>query len=95
MDVLALLLLLSACERAPFTECRESFALMLLECVIMTSMFLYGVVQPGGSVEPLTGVSGLAYVSCFGSESLQYRESTLQIESDTKSLSLVLESLID
>lgn len=70
-DVLALLLLWSACECVRFSEYSESTALILFEYVIMTSMFLYGVVQPGASVVPLTGVSDLVCVSFCFSESLQ------------------------
>lgn len=40
-----------------FSEYRVSAALMLFEYVITTSMFLYGVAQPGASVTPLMGVS--------------------------------------
>lgn len=74
LDVLALLLLRSACECVRFSllfEYSESLALTLLEYVIITSMFLYGVVQPGASVVLLTGVSGLAGVLVRSSESLQ------------------------
>lgn len=71
MFVLALLLLWSACECVRFSEYREFLALILFEYVIMTSMFLYGVLQPGASVVPLTGVSGLVCVSFFFSESVQ------------------------
>lgn len=62
MDAL-LLLLLSVCECVRFSEYSESIALILLEYVIMTSMFLYGVVQPGASVVPQTGVSDFMCVS--------------------------------
>lgn len=71
MDVLALLLLWSVCECVRFSEYSESTGLILLEYVIMTSMFLYGVVQTGASVVPLTGVSVLVCGSFFLSESLQ------------------------
>lgn len=70
LDVLALLLLWSACECVRFSEHSEPMALTLFEYVIMTSMFLYGVVQPGASVVvTLTGVSALVCVP--SSESLQ------------------------
>ncbi len=69
-----------------FSEFSESIAQILFEYVNMTSMFLYGVVQPGASVVPLTGVSDLLCVSFCFSDSLQQRESKLQMESDAKSL---------
>lgn len=72
MDVLVVLLLWPVCERACFSllhEYKESIA--LLEYVIMTSMFLYGVVQPAASVLILTGVSALMRVVVCFSEPLQ------------------------
>lgn len=82
LDVLALW---SVCECVRFcaSEYSGPMALILFEYVIMTSMFLYGVVQPG-SVVPPTVVSGSVCVSF--SESLQQRESKLQIESHANSL---------
>lgn len=47
LDVLAW----SVCVCERFSEYSESKAVF----VIMTSMFLYGVVQPGASAGPLTG----------------------------------------
>lgn len=65
LDVLALLLLLWS-VRERFSEYSESTALMLSEYVIITSIFLYGVVQPGASGVMLTDMSELAWVSaCF------------------------------
>lgn len=71
-----------------FSEKSESTALMLCECVIITSMFLYGVVQPGASPAPLTFVSDLVCMS----DSLQYKESKLQMESDSNSLCVLKKS---
>lgn len=59
---------------------------MLFEYVIMTSMFLYGVVQPGASVVPLVGVSDLVCLHFCFSESPQSTESAMHTESDAKSL---------
>lgn len=79
---------LSICECARFSENSDSTALMLFEYVVMTSMFLYGVVQPGASSALPTFVSDVVCMS----DSLQYSESKLQMESDSKSLCVLKKS---
>lgn len=67
LDVLALMLTWSVCESERFSEYIESLAPMLLEYIIITSIFLYGVVQPGASAVLLTDTALASF--CF-SESL-------------------------
>lgn len=59
------------CVRARFCERHGAMTPAALECVIMTSMFLYGVEHPGGSEVPLSAGSDPVCVSLFDSESLQ------------------------
>lgn len=57
LEALAFMLSWSVCECERFSEYSEPIALLLSECISITSIFLYGVVQPGASMAPLAGAS--------------------------------------